>query len=147
MKKVYIVFSLSLGLAITACGGHESGTSADTTSAANKTAVATQTDVAQDTLATHNGAENTGAAANSPGAQLIAQSDCNTCHRENEKLVGPAFTDIAKKYSNDPSAVDSLANKIIKGGKGHWGDVPMTPHPTLAAADAQQMVKYILSLK
>jgi cytochrome c len=78
---------------------------------------------------------------------LIAQSDCLTCHKVEDKLVGPAYREVANKYAGQPGAVDSLASKIIHGGAGNWGQVPMTPHPQLSKEDAQTMVKYILSLK
>jgi len=61
--------------------------------------------------------------------------------------VGPAYQDVANKYTASPAVIDTLANKVIKGGSGHWGDVPMSPHPALAMDDAREMVKYILSLK
>ena len=129
-----------------ACGGNKSTSgSADSTAAANKTATATNSDAAQDTAASHNGTEKAAGTPSAAGAQLIAKSDCGTCHKEQEKLIGPAFVDVAKKYSS--SDVDTLANKIIKGGSGHWGTVPMSPHPTISEADAKSMVNYILSLK
>jgi cytochrome c len=147
MKKIFVLFGLSLLFA--ACGGNSSNTSTstDSTAAANKTAVTSETSAAQDTMASHNGTEKTGGTSSAPGAQLIAKNDCKTCHKEQEKLIGPAFADIAKKYTSSDAVVDTLANKIIKGGKGNWGEIPMTPHPTLALADAKTMVNYILSLK
>ena len=98
MKKTFIVLGLSLALA--ACGGSKSNSgSADSTNAANKTAVATNSDAAQDTAASHNGTEKTAGTPSAAGAQLIAKSDCSTCHKEQEKLIGPAFVDVAKKYT------------------------------------------------
>ena len=144
MKKTFIVLGLSLALA--ACGGNKSNNgSADSTNAANKTAVATNSDAAQDTAASHNGTDKAAGTPSAAGAALIAKSDCGTCHKEQEKLIGPAFVDVAKKYSS--SDVDSLANKIIKGGSGHWGTVPMSAHASLSMDDAKTMVQYILSLK
>ena len=81
------------------------------------------------------------------GAKLIAFSDCLSCHQENEKLIGPAYTEIAKNYEFNEKNTSYLANKIIKGGKGVWGQVPMTPHPDLAMEDAREMAKYVLSLR
>lgn len=81
------------------------------------------------------------------GLALISQSDCLTCHKISEKLTGPAYQDVANKYAGSDTAIKYLVNKIIKGGKGVWGTVPMTAHPLLAEADVQQMVKYILLLK
>lgn len=81
------------------------------------------------------------------GLELIAKSDCLTCHKVDEKAIGPAYREVANKYAADDKAIDSLASKIIKGGSGVWGTVPMTPHPTVSTDDAKQMVKYILLLK
>jgi cytochrome c len=79
------------------------------------------------------------------GLQLVSGHDCLSCHTVSEKLLGPSYRSIADKY--DSSAVKSLAQKIIKGGQGVWGQVPMTPHPQVSQADAEQMVKYVLLLK
>jgi len=146
MKKVFIICGLSL--AIAACGGNKSGGgSADSTSAANKTAVASNSDAAQDTAASHIGTEKTASTPSAAGAQLIAKSDCSTCHKEQEKLIGPAFVDVAKKYGSSQAVIDTLANKIVKGGSGNWGTVPMSPHPSISVDDAKTMAQYILSLK
>jgi len=80
------------------------------------------------------------------GKALMDKSDCNACHSVDNKIVGPAFKDVAKKYKNDKAAVTKLSDKIIKGGAGAWGDIPMSPHPQISKADASEMVKYILSL-
>ena len=81
------------------------------------------------------------------GLALVAKSNCLTCHKIDEKLIGPAYKDVANKYAGNDTAVTYLAHKVIAGGKGVWGDVAMTPHPDLSEADAEQMVKYILLLK
>ena len=78
---------------------------------------------------------------------LIAGSDCLTCHKVEEKLTGPAYKDVAKKYESTDANIEMLAGKIIKGGTGVWGQVPMTPHDSLSVDDAKTMVKYILALK
>jgi len=147
MKKTFIILSLSALIA--GCGGSKnSNVNSDSTSATNQGAAAHQSEAAQETTVTKTGAEKTGGvSSNSKGAQLIAKSDCLTCHKEDTKLIGPAYADVAKKYKNDDATVDSLANKVIKGGSGKWGDVPMTPHPQLSMDDAKEMVKYVLSLK
>lgn len=80
------------------------------------------------------------------GKNLIAKSDCLSCHKDDVKLLGPAYVDVAKKYPESAKNIDFLATKIIKGGAGNWGDIPMSPHADLPKADAQEMVKYILSL-
>lgn len=81
------------------------------------------------------------------GLNLAAKSDCFTCHKLREKLVGPAWGDVAKKYANTPENIDLLSEKILKGGQGVWGPVPMAAHPGITKADAEKMVKYILLLK
>jgi cytochrome c len=82
------------------------------------------------------------------GLGLIAKSDCLTCHKVEEKLVGPSYREVAEKYADAPNdVVTALANKIIKGGVGNWGNVPMLPHPAISQEDAETMVRYILLLK
>lgn len=81
------------------------------------------------------------------GLALIAANDCLTCHKIDEKVTGPAYRDVANKYENTDANVKMLAKKVISGGSGNWGTIPMTPHPALSEADAEQMVKYILLLR
>jgi cytochrome c len=81
------------------------------------------------------------------GERLIAKSDCIGCHKLDKKLIGPAYTEIAKKYTNNDKNINYLATKIIKGGSGVWGTMPMSAHSSLRTEDAKSMVKYILSLK
>jgi len=83
----------------------------------------------------------------SAGEKLINKSDCIGCHNKVNKIIGPSYTDIAKKYPATEKNINYLADKIIKGGTGVWGTMPMTAHSTLKPADAKLMVKYILSLK
>jgi cytochrome c len=87
------------------------------------------------------------ASANEKGLDMIASLDCTTCHKINEKNIGPAYADVAKKYEATDANIETLANKVIKGGSGNWGTVPMTPHPALSVDSAKEMVRYILSLK
>ena len=80
------------------------------------------------------------------GKSLIAGSDCKACHQVAAKSVGPSFTDVAKKYRDDKTAIAKLANKIIIGGGGVWGEHAMSAHPQLSREETTEMVKYILSL-
>lgn len=89
----------------------------------------------------------TDAAANEKALEMIGALDCTTCHKISEKSIGPAYTEVAKKYTASAAVIDDLAGKIIKGGQGVWGTVPMTPHPNLSMDSARLMVKYILTLK
>jgi len=81
------------------------------------------------------------------GLTLIAGADCLTCHKVDETSTGPAYRDVANKYTADDATIDTLAGKIIAGGSGNWGSIPMTAHPALSKEDARQMVKYVLLLK
>jgi cytochrome c len=147
MKKVFIVLGISLVIA--ACGGPKPGESeggdADSVAATNQTAANHSSEAAQDTTVNKIGTEPAAAASTSKGATLIAGSDCGTCHKDNQKIVGPAFADIAKKYTD--ADVDKLAKKVISGGSGNWGDIAMSPHPAISEADAKEMVKHILTIK
>lgn len=139
MKQGLLTLSICLFLA--ACGGRTQSESSGTeTTTADHTA-------ATDTLSASAQSPTEAPAVAAKGSQLIASSDCMSCHRDNEKLVGPAYADVAKKYENNEANVKLLADKIIKGGSGNWGEVPMTPHPAISEADATEMVKYILSVK
>ena len=80
------------------------------------------------------------------GKILTQTLDCKSCHKENEKSIGPSFMQVAQKYSKDASAVATLSKKIINGGSGVWGETAMAAHPNLPESDAQQMVQWILSL-
>jgi cytochrome c len=133
MKRSFIIFGLAL--AISACGNNKSKNSSgnDTTVTTTTTSSSTQSAsvAVKDTL----------------GATLIQKNDCLTCHKLDQKIIGPAYVDVANKYTASPAVIDTLANKIIKGGAGNWGNIAMSPHPTLSMTDAQHMVRYILSLK
>ena len=81
------------------------------------------------------------------GLDLIQRNDCLTCHDVATKKIGPAYQEVANKYAGVDTAVDYLAKKVIAGGSGVWGAVPMTPHPALALDSAKALVKYVLLLK
>jgi cytochrome c len=81
------------------------------------------------------------------GSVLIANSDCKTCHNTTQKLIGPSYKQIATRYNISAANINKLVNKVINGGAGTWGQIPMTPHPQISKKDAAQMVQYILSLK
>ncbi|RKS97763.1 c-type cytochrome [Chryseobacterium defluvii] len=79
------------------------------------------------------------------GDQIIETLDCTGCHTVNERMIGPSYQEIADKYSEKD--IELLASKIIEGGSGVWGSVPMQPHPQVSKEDAKKMVEYILTLK
>jgi len=64
-----------------------------------------------------------------------------------KKLVGPSYKDVAAKYKADKSAVDKLATKIVKGGSGVWGAVPMPANPQVNEAEAKKLAAWVLSAK
>jgi cytochrome c len=81
------------------------------------------------------------------GLELVAKSDCFTCHKVEENYTGPAYSAVAERYKDKPQVIDTLVQKVIKGGAGNWGQVPMIAHPSISPEDARSMVKYVLSLK
>jgi len=80
------------------------------------------------------------------GKTLIEGSDCLGCHKLDEKMIGPSYKEVAEKYENTPENVEMLAEKIIKGSSGVWGDVPMPAHG-FSKDNAKFMAQYILSSK
>jgi cytochrome c len=78
---------------------------------------------------------------------LLKKYNCTACHAIDKKLVGPAYKDVAKKYAGDAGAEQMLFEKVKKGGKGTWGQVPMPPNPQVPDADLHAMIKFILQLK
>lgn len=82
------------------------------------------------------------------GLDLVAKYQCITCHKVDEKLTGPAYREVANKYAGaSEDQITELAKKIITGGAGVWGQIPMTPHPNVSEEDAKAMIRYILLLK
>ncbi|WP_405382963.1 ThuA domain-containing protein [Maribacter sp. LLG6340-A2] len=79
------------------------------------------------------------------GKKAIEASDCKACHAIKDKVNGPSYIDIAKRYSKEDTGY--LVSKIIKGGGGAWGENAMSAHPQLTVEEVTQMVDYILSLK
>jgi cytochrome c len=78
--------------------------------------------------------------------ELAQAKNCLACHQVEAKVVGPAFKDIAAKYSGDSAAADTLAEKVKAGGVGNWGQIPMPPNPAVSDDEAKQLVEWILSL-
>ena len=124
MKKVF--FSFLAACLLAACGGNESKT---------KTEEPKTADITKDP-------------AYQKGLELISKSDCFTCHQIDDKLTGPPYREVANKYAGLPDTIVShLAQKVITGGSGVWGQIMMTPHPAVSKEDAEAMVRYILLLK
>ncbi|WP_217275258.1 c-type cytochrome [Hymenobacter sp. BRD128] len=160
MKKVFLLLSAGVLLAACNSGYQQDGPDQvnaakandktpdplkqDSAAGTNVAAVNNQMQV--DTNSTKIGTAPTGTP-EAKGAKLMAAADCASCHRERDKLLGPAYTAVAQKYPATPTNITMLANKVIKGGSGHWGDIAMTPHPALSEGDSQEIIRYILSLK
>lgn len=80
--------------------------------------------------------------------QALAQSkNCMACHAIDKKLVGPSYKDVAARYANDKTAVDKLATKILKGGSGVWGAVPMPANAQVNEAEARKLATWVLTVK
>ena len=80
-------------------------------------------------------------------ADLAQKKNCMACHAIDKKLVGPAYKEVAAKYAGQKDAVDKLAQKVVKGGSGAWGAVPMPANPQVTEAEAKQLVAWILTQK
>lgn len=78
---------------------------------------------------------------------LAKSKNCMSCHAADKKLVGPAYKEVAKKYAGDAKAVDMLASKIMKGGAGTWGAIPMPANTQVNEAEAKKLAAWVLSLK
>ena len=78
---------------------------------------------------------------------LAAAKNCMTCQAVDKKLVGPSYKEVATKYASDKSAVDKLAVKIVKGGSGVWGPVPMPANAQVSDAEAKKLAAWVLTLK
>jgi cytochrome c len=86
------------------------------------------------------------AAVDAAKAKALAQSkNCLACHAVDKKLVGPAYTEIAKKYKGNKDAEGMLIKKVINGGGGVWGTIPMPPNP-VKEDESKILVDWILSL-
>lgn len=124
MKRVIFLFSIYFTLA--SCGGG-SGSSSEKEGASADSSATTSVSTA--------------------GGDLIAKSGCFTCHKEQEKLIGPAYADVAAKYSATDENINNLAKTVVKGSVGKWGEIPMPANVNVSEEDAKEMVRYILSLK
>lgn len=86
------------------------------------------------------------AAPDAAKAKALAQSkNCFACHAMDKKLVGPSYVDVAKKYKGGADAEANLIKKVINGGGGVWGTIPMPPNP-VKEDEAKVLVEWILSM-
>lgn len=79
--------------------------------------------------------------------KLATEKNCMACHAVDKKLVGPSYKDVAAKYAGQKDAVDKLAVKIMKGGSGVWGPVPMPANAQVNEADAKKLAAWVLATK
>ncbi|MCV2355724.1 c-type cytochrome [Paucibacter sp. B2R-40] len=80
-------------------------------------------------------------------AELAQKKNCMACHAIDKKIVGPAYKDVAAKYAKDKDAVAKLADKIVKGGAGVWGPVPMPANGQVSPAEAKVLAAWVLTAK
>jgi cytochrome c len=80
-------------------------------------------------------------------AELAQKKNCMACHSVDKKVLGPAFKEVAAKYAGQKDAADKLAAKVVKGGVGAWGNIPMPANPQVTEAEAKQLVGWVLSLQ
>lgn len=128
MKKVNLVLVSALVLTLMSCGQKEKKTGEDYGTPTEESTAPVAGDVI------------------TQGESLVKASDCKTCHHKENKIIGPAHLEVAKKYEFTEANVKMLAEKIVKGGSGVWGPIPMTGHPDVSQADAEKMARYVLSL-
>jgi cytochrome c len=86
-----------------------------------------------------------GIAAADDQLKLATDKGCTACHSVDKKVIGPAYKDVAKKYKGDAKAADALAVKVVKGGTGAWGPIPMPPNK-VSDDEAKKLVAWILAL-
>jgi cytochrome c len=80
-------------------------------------------------------------------AELAQKKNCMACHAVDKKLIGPGYKEVAAKYAGQKDAADKLAQKIVKGGSGVWGQVPMPANPQVTEAEAKQLAAWVMSVK
>lgn len=78
---------------------------------------------------------------------LATSKNCMACHAVDKKVVGPAYKDVAAKYAGQKDAPAKLAAKVIAGGGGVWGPVPMPANPQVSPDEAKKLVAWVLSQK
>ena len=77
--------------------------------------------------------------------KFAASKNCLACHAVDKKLVGPSYKEVAKKYKGDNTALEMLTTKIIKGGSGNWGPIPMPPN-VISNKESKMLAEWILSM-
>lgn len=132
MKKLYVL-ALAASFVFASCGGKKEEPKKEEGEAYNE-------------YETAEPAKPSAADLIAQGEVLLNASDCKTCHGVENKIVGPAYKEVAAKYEFTQANITMLADKVLAGGAGNWGEVPMTAHPDMPKADAEKMIMYVLSL-
>lgn len=78
---------------------------------------------------------------------LVKASGCLSCHSVDKKIVGPAYKDVAAKYSSDPDAVATISQSIKNGSRGKWGRIPMPAHASLSSDELKTLATWVMSRK
>jgi cytochrome c len=60
-------------------------------------------------------------------ATLAEKAMCGMCHKADAQALGPSWTAIAERYSDDDTALATLRARVRSGGSGQWGPAPMPP--------------------
>lgn len=79
--------------------------------------------------------------------QLATAKNCMACHSVDKKIVGPAYKEVAAKYAGQKDASAKLAAKVIAGGSGVWGPIPMPANAQVTPDEAKKLVTWILAQK
>ncbi len=134
MKKLFLMIALSAmtTVSITSCGSKKEETKEEKDAYGDYETAEPKKDSSADLIA--------------QGKVLVESSDCKTCHHSTNRIIGPSHTEVAQKYEFTKANVGLLAGKIINGGSGVWGEIPMSPHADISTADAEKMAMYVLSL-
>ena len=145
MKKFIVAVTVVIVLGVYSCDNPRTGTNNPATDSMS-TSGAAKPEIRPD-----NNVDNPRAAADDneykQGAVLVANANCKTCHAIEKKMIGPSYNMVADKYSNTEAYREEMAYKIVQGGYGRWGSVPMPAHPNISLNDAKIMAGYVLSLK
>ena len=131
MKKLFIC--MSAALILFSCGGEDQKPSTSTDQAAAKK----ETPVEKPLVANNE----------QKALELIATKGCTACHALDKKIIGPAYIDVSRKYPSEPEVLFKLTQKVMMGGKGVWGEIPMPPNKNLTFSECKAIVAYILRLK
>lgn len=74
---------------------------------------------------------------------LMNKNICSACHKVDARLVGPAYTEVAKKGYSDAKIVELIYKPVPENWPGY---PPMAPMAQVPKEDALKLAKYINSL-